>query len=136
MAGTSSGGRSNALFPGDDFSKIKPAFWLVCREAFLILLFILYVRLPLGFSQRLLQGTPDASGKALDLAAGGGLRYANKSMFAQFRVRGAQDKGPDDFVLQQLGVHDFYRSWKFYGEFIEKRRFKRALYAGDFLQFL
>src|SRR6266436_1296724 len=39
-AGTSSGGNSNARFPGDDFSKISPSLWLVWREAFLIFVFI------------------------------------------------------------------------------------------------
>src|SRR5260370_2655660 len=39
-AGTSSGGNSNARFPGDDFSKISPSLWLVWRDAFFIFLFI------------------------------------------------------------------------------------------------
>ena len=32
-SGTSSGGSFQAAFPGDDFSKIRPSFWLTCRVA-------------------------------------------------------------------------------------------------------
>src|SRR6266849_4941154 len=35
-AGTSNGGSSKARLPGEDFSKISPSLWLVCRDAFLI----------------------------------------------------------------------------------------------------
>ena len=56
-AGTSSGGNSNARFPGDDFSKISPSFWMVWRDAFLIFLFISQF-LPLGAQRAVsLKGT-------------------------------------------------------------------------------
>src|SRR4029077_8778530 len=42
MFGTSSGGNSKARLPGDDFSKMRPSFWFVWREAFLILWFKSY----------------------------------------------------------------------------------------------
>src|SRR5712692_2774847 len=42
MFGTSSGGNSKARLPGEDFSKIRPSFWFVWREAFLILRFKSY----------------------------------------------------------------------------------------------
>src|SRR5580704_1071544 len=39
-SGTSSGGSFHAAFPAEDFSKIRPSFWLTWRLAFLLTGFI------------------------------------------------------------------------------------------------
>src|ERR1700733_14202085 len=41
-SGTSSGGSFQAAFPGDDFSKIRPSFWLIWRVALRVMCFIIY----------------------------------------------------------------------------------------------
>ncbi len=39
-SGTSSGGSFHAALPGDDFSKIRPSFWLTWRVALRVMCFI------------------------------------------------------------------------------------------------
>src|SRR5207302_5439848 len=111
--GTSSGGNSNARFPGEDFSKINSSFWLVWRDTFLIFLPIcLFVCIGTGRGgvpakeyvslNRPLQRVLQRACKSLDFRARRQFGDAHQRVLGQFRIRRAQCERSDDFVAQQL----------------------------------
>ena len=94
-AGTSSGGSSNARFPGDDFSKISPSFWLVWRVAFLIWSFMVSGRLQWArhavpaksLSDGCSRARAQCGRKAFDFRAWSRFRHADQRVLRQFGIR-------------------------------------------------
>src|SRR5580698_6437953 len=144
-AGTSSGGRSNARLPGEDFSKIRPSFWFVCVVAFLILSVMISIcsvgarhAVPLRSSMRsngLLQRFAQRGGEALDFGARRRFRNADERVLCQFGICGSEDKRANDFLAQEIGVYDFYRAWQLNREFVEEWSVESATDAGNFFKF-
>src|SRR6266446_462697 len=143
--GTSRGGNSNARLPGDDFSKISPSLWFVCRDAFLIFSFMSPICLAARGVLHSCDGCDSLDGplerpfqrscKSFNLRAWCRLRDAYQRMLRQFRIRRAQRQWADNSFAQKLRVDHLHRARQFDREFIEEWRVERAPDAGNLQQF-
>jgi hypothetical protein len=114
--------------PGDDFSKIKPSFWLMWRVALRVMCFVIAHHLVLcrllhARTDRSLSATSPTAVSIIDACRQ--LRAAPKRRVAKLGIKLFQRQAADDFVSQQPRVDGIRIFARLDHELVEARRTRK-----------